>query len=252
MNNRTMYKVIFYGLLTLNLGLGITSCSKKTEVSKPDFQSITDIKERKQAFIDYMLPLIHEVQTETLKQRKILENIITQLQQGKTLSKCQTDQLSEFSIQYKVAFNPDNLLQVSSELITKINTIPTSMVLAQSALETGWGTSRFAVDGNNYFGQNCFTKGCGIVPKQRLDGAINEVQIFSTPKDSIQSYFNLLNTGAKFNNFRELRAKLTQQDEIVTGQNLIKTLVHYSELEDGEYENRILSTMDYNNLYQYD
>lgn len=246
-----MYKVIFYGLLTLNLGLVITSCSKKTEVSKPDFQSITNLKERKQAFIDYMLPLIREVQTETLKQRKILENTIAQLQQGKTLSKCQTNQLAEFSIQYKVAFNPDNLLQVSSELITKINTIPTSMVLAQSALETGWGTSRFAVDGNNYFGQHCFTKGCGIVPKQRSDGAINEVQIFSTPKDSIQSYFNLLNTGTKFNNFRELRAKLTQQDETVTGQNLIKTLVHYSELEDGEYENRILSTMDYNNLYQY-
>ena len=69
---------------------------------------------------------------------------------------------------------------------------------AQAALESGWGTSRFSIEGNN-FGQHCFTAGCGI-PAKNASGTINEVTKFSSPKQSVKSYFMILNTGSKFMN----------------------------------------------------
>ncbi|WP_440617537.1 glucosaminidase domain-containing protein [Cysteiniphilum sp. 6C5] len=254
MKKTTLFRLSISGLLALSLTCLVTSCSKNTEnkiTAKPDFQAITNVNDRKQAFIDYMLPFIHQVQKDILNQRQSLESMVAILSQNKKLSKRQQNHLSKLCEQYKVNFDENSLNQTLKDLLIKVNTIPTSMVLAQAALETGWGTSRFAVDGNNYFGQHCFTKGCGIVPKQRRTGAINEVQVFPSPKDSVQSYFNLLNTGTNFQAFRVLRSQLTKEDKPITGKDLIKTLVHYSELEDGEYEKRIISTMDYNNLYQY-
>ncbi|WP_191092791.1 glucosaminidase domain-containing protein [Cysteiniphilum sp. JM-1] len=252
-SKKELLRLSISGFLAISLASFITSCSKNTETTleKPDFQAISSVSDRKQAFIDYMLPFIHQVQQDVLNQRQALESMLAMLNKNKKLSKTQQDQLSRFCEQYKVNFDENALTQMLKDLLIKVNTIPTSMVLAQAALETGWGTSRFAVDGNNYFGQHCFTKGCGIVPKQRTAGAINEVQVFPSPKDSVQSYFNLLNTGTNFQEFRTLRSQLTKEDKPITGKDLIKTLVHYSELEDGEYEKRIISTMDYNNLYQY-
>ncbi|WP_440683604.1 glucosaminidase domain-containing protein [Cysteiniphilum halobium] len=253
MKNTNLLRLSISWLFAISLASFIISCSKNTKpvTSKPDFQAISNVNDRKQAFIDYMLPFIHQVQKDVLTHRQSLESILAVLKQNRRISKSQQRQLSILCQQYKVNFEQNALIQVVKELLVKVNTIPTSMVLAQAAIETGWGTSRFAVDGNNYFGQHCFTKGCGIVPKQRTPGAINEVQVFLSPKDSVQSYFNLLNTGTNFQEFRELRAKLTREDKPITGKDLIKTLVHYSELKDGEYEKRIISTMDYNNLYQY-
>ncbi len=248
---RIIQSFLFASLL-ISISFFVTNCTKQTkEIEKPNFQHITDIKVRKQSFIDYMLPFIYQVQKTVLNQRKSLEKIQIKLNQNQSLSKPETKFITDLCQQYKVDFNQSNLLQVVNDLLTKVNTIPISMVLAQSALETGWGTSRFSVEGNNYFGQHCFTRGCGIVPKQRATGAINEVQTFDSPLGSVQSYFNLLNTGSKFEEFRKLRAQLTAQGKDLTGKYLVKTLVHYSELKNNEYENRLLATMDCNNLYQY-
>ena len=133
----------------------------------------------------------------------------------------------------------------------KVNIVPISMVLAQSALETGWGTSRFAVDGNNYFGEHCFKIGCGIIPKNRNPNTFNEVKKFSAPIASVKSYLLLLNTGSKFYSFRQLRKKLIDQGQNLNGKTLIRELIHYSELKNREYEKRLLNMMDTNNLYQY-
>ena len=228
----------------------ITSCSKEAP-QKPNFSEITNIKERKQSYITFLLPLIHNVQAIIQKQRTRLLEIDQKLQTKQNLSSADLHFLDELSTQYRVKLDANNTLKAVEEMKFRVNSTPTAMILAQSALETGWGTSRFAAQGNNYFGQHCFTKGCGMVPRQRAAGAINEVQVFKNPQDSVQAYFNLLNTGTKFQAFRELREDLASQGKPLTGKDLINTLVHYSELQDGEYEKRLLITMNSNNLYQY-
>ena len=142
--------------------------------------------------------------------------------------------------------------QKIKELTLSINTIPVSMILAQAALESGWGTSRFSIEGNNFFGQHCFTAGCGIPAKNASPGTINEVTKFSSPKQSVKSYFMILNTGSKFKEFRMLRNKLDEQGVSINGKHLSSTLGSYSELPKGEYDQRQKVTMDANNLYQYD
>ncbi|MBK2123819.1 glucosaminidase domain-containing protein [Fangia hongkongensis] len=244
----TCKKLLTMAFLCLT-ALFLISCSQSPE--KPDFKSITNIKERKQAFINFMLPLIHQAQAKVLNERQVLLNINAKVIQGNKLSKSQLTALEGFAKSYKVPFNPSYPNYAIFPLLMRVNVIPTSMVLAQAALESGWGTSRFAVQGNNYFGQHCFSKGCGMVPKDRAKGAINEVAVFETPLASVDAYFKLLNTGDKFKAFRRMRADLLAKGNPLTGKDLISTLVHYSELKDGEYEKRLLVTMDYNDLYKY-
>jgi len=209
--------------------------------------------ERKQAFIHYLLPYIHQAQADILKQRRILKNINDRFIQNNALSERDIKILAAWAKEYKVALpNTQDLKLTIDQLLFRINTIPTSMVLAQSALESAWGASRFAINGNSYFGQHCFTKGCGIVPLQRSPEAIHEVQVFDSPQQSVAAYFYLLNTGGKFERFRKLRAETIKQNQALTSKDLIKTLIHYSTLEEGEYEQRLLLTITRNSLDQYD
>ena len=72
-------------------------------------------------------------------------------------------------------------------------------------MESGWGESRFAQQGNNLFGEWCFTKGCGIVPSQRKEGATHEVRRFDSVDDALASYMHNLNTGHAYKALRVAR-----------------------------------------------
>lgn len=244
--------VFFTSILLSNCSIE-TPQSRSNQAPKPDFKSIQNMTERKQAFINYLVPCIHQVQADILKQRHILQNINNRFIQSNSLPEQAIKILVAWTKEYKVTLpNTQNLKSTIDQLLFRINTIPTSMVLAQSALESAWGTSRFAINGNSYFGQHCFTTGCGIVPLQRPPDALHEVQVFESPKQSVAAYFYLLNTGSKFEVFRKLRAKLVEQSKALKSKDLIKTLIHYSTLEEGEYEQRLLLTITRNNLDQYD
>lgn len=218
---------------------------------KPNFKQMDNISQRKAAFINYLLPLVNQVQNNILSERNTIKKIQRKLNKQKTLSSSDHRTLKNLSKQYHINDNNLTINEVINELLVRVNTIPTSMVLAQAALETGWGTSRFATVGNNYFGQHCFSKNCGIAPKFKPNNRIDEVKVFSNPLDSVHAYFKLLNTGSKFSQFREVRDRLSSNvNTKMDAQKLIQTLVHYSELEQGEYETRLLNTINYNRLYE--
>ena len=237
--------IVFILLISLSIYLSYPN------KNKPNFKSIINISERKKAFIDYLIPLIHQTQKEILNKREKLKTIKQAYIKNHSLSFFELRQLKSLSKDYQTDFDENNLNKTINQLLLKINTIPTGMVIAQAALESGWGTSRFAVNGNNYFGEHCFRKGCGIVPKKRDHGKINEVKLFDSPLDSVKSYFNLLNTGSKFMQFRKLRAQLEKENHTLKGTQLIKTLLHYSELKNDEYEKRLLATINYKRLDRY-
>ena len=132
------------------------------------------------------------------------------------------------------------------QLRVKVGTAPQSFVLAQAILESGWGTSRFARDYNNYFGLHCYKDGCGAKPEK----ADVYMEIFETPGDSILGYYERLNTGSAFANFREVRYQT--QDSSNRLDKLLNTLGSYSELGLTEYKKRLMDVINHNDLTQYD
>jgi Bax protein len=114
-------------------------------------------------------------------------------------------------------------------LLRRINIIPSSLVLAQAANESAWGTSRFAIEANNYFGQWCYREGCGLVPTERDEGLSHEVKNFNSVVDSVKSYLHMLNSGKAYALLRNLRQQRLEEEKPLTGYELAAGLAKYSE-----------------------
>lgn len=117
---------------------------------------------------------------------------------------------------------------VLSALEQRIDTVPASLALAQAAKESGWGTSRFAIEGNNLYGQRCYRAGCGIAPQGRPDADFG-VARFDSIAESVRSYMRNLNTHERYEAFRQQRRELREAGEPLTGLRLADALVDYSE-----------------------
>jgi Bax protein len=141
--------------------------------------------------------------------------------------------------------------QQFEELIKRVDIIPVSLVLAQSAEESGWGTSRFAVHGNALFGQWDFS-GKGIKPKeQRKELGNYGIAQFDSPIESVAAYMLNLNTHAAYARLRESRAALRVENKPVSGFILAQTLDKYSE-RGMDYVHSLHTMMRVNNLSQAD
>lgn len=213
----------------------------------PDFSNISNVKEKKEAFFNTLYPIIKEENLHILTIRntvKLLQSISNQ-----QLSTQQQKWLSDLATSYKVDTNLNDE-QFFNYLLKKIDFIPPSLALTQAAIESGWGTSRFSKQGNNLFGQWCFSKGCGMVPLSRDLGKAHEVAQFSTVNLAVRAYIKNLNTNASYSILRQTRALLRAEGKEVTGQLLAKTLNKYS--EEGEvYVSKLSKFIDYNKLQRF-
>ena len=122
--------------------------------------------------------------------------------------------------------------------------IPVSIALAQAANESGWGTSRFALEGNALFGQWTWSKK-GISPKNKDPNKSHKILQFQILKASVRAYKNNLNTHRAYQEFREARARLKQENKQVTGLDLTKYLKRYASI--GEKYVEILEAIIKNN-----
>jgi len=128
--------------------------------------------------------------------------------------------------------------------------IPPSLVIAQAAYESNWGRSRFAKQANNYFGQHCYKKGCGIVPARRNPGLTFEVTHFPNQLAAIKSYIHNLDTHPNHQSLRQLRLQQRKQNKTPDGITLAAGLQHYS--EQSHYTQSIRSIIRTYQLTQYD
>ena len=138
-----------------------------------------------------------------------------------------------------------------AELLLRVDQVPASLALAQAAMESAWGTSRFAVQGNNLFGQWCYQKGCGLVPLRRNAGSTHEVAKFDSVSDAIKSYLKNINTHRAYADLRNDRASLRSAGKPITGHQLAEGLIDYSELREA-YVHEIQAVIRINKLSQYD
>jgi len=227
---------------TYNIALDANST---VSIKKPDFANIQDVKEKKKVFIEYILASIDNANKEICAERTELKKLITATQKNKKLDSSQQSKLDGYNQYYKI--KDGHTLQEQLNLLeVKIGTAPTSFILAQAILESGWGSSRFAKDYSNYFGLHCFRDGCGV----KASGADVYLEVFENASQSVLGYYNRLNTGTKFKNFRETRQKVNLGK--LPAVDLLNTLEDYSELEGDEYKIRLENVIRQNKLNQYD
>jgi len=145
------------------------------------------------------------------------------------------------------AESPDAWDALKDELALRVDEVPVSLVLAQAANESGWGTSRFASQGNALFGQWAFG-GSGMLPEeQRSSLGDYRVAAFESPLLSVAAYMRNLNTHAAYEQLRDLRAEVRAAGDEPRGYDLAAGLDRYSE-RGQDYVDELRSMIDYNGL----
>ncbi len=201
-----------------------------------NYQKITDIKRKKAAFVSVMLPKIQQANYKIAKDRHFIQKFFNKkLFLNSSRSRKDIDRLYDLAKKYRIK----NIYDEKTYL-KRINLIPVSLVLAQGALESAWGKSRFTKVANNIFGQWTYS-GKGIVPKNRASGKKHKIKIFDSINESIAAYMLNLNRNKAYQEFRDEREKVTQQRHVFTGLEASDTMEKYSGI--GKEYNEILKKM---------
>ncbi|MCH8529719.1 MAG: glucosaminidase domain-containing protein [Saccharospirillum sp.] len=234
-------------ILAFILGASLSLTPEIDRVAPPpDFSEIPAGEARKQAFYDYFVPLIKQENQRILADRARLEALI---EKG-TANTAERAWLARLAEHYDFEADLEDTADWA-RLLRRVDGIPPSLAIAQAANESAWGTSRFAVDGNNYFGQWCFVEGCGLVPTSRPEGARHEVAAFRSPAHSVQRYMNNINSHFAYEELRALRARLRAEGKALTGLALSPTLMRYSE-RGIEYIEELQAMIRFNKLQRFD
>ena len=188
-----------------------------------DMPQIRAAETRKRIFFKTVLPLVLKANDDILQERKRLLRI--QADKARTGKLVAADRLwlAALSERYKVSRH--NI----AEMIHRADIIPPSLALAQAAEESGWGTSRFALEGNALFGQWTFAVKGALVPKNRDSGKAHRVRAFPSLLGAVQAYVRNLNTHKAYRQFRQERQAMRQSGQHLVGMELARTLSSYSQ-----------------------
>lgn len=226
---------LLYILWGLVMVLFLSSCSshtlfeKKNTLETPSFSSIENIKEKKITFIQFLSPLVEKENKRISIVREQLEYIQHKIERKKNLTRRERRYVTEKYNRYDINIELNDKERIQA-LLTRVNIIPSSLAIAQAAIESGWGTSRFAREANNYFGQWCYKKGCGITPSQRAQNASHEVKKFESAYESVAAYMFNINTHRAYKDLRDTRKKLQDSQQEISSIRLAEDLTSYSEL----------------------
>lgn len=219
------------------------------ESSIPDFADIKNVKKKKQRFFEYMLPMVRNANIDVMQERHQIVEIANKISEGDTLSESDRSTMAKLCEKYKIADSKPEGEKIKL-LLKRVDTVPASLILAQSANESAWGTSRFARKGNNFFGMWCFTPGCGITPKYRDEGLTHEVAEFDSVQQSVNKYLYTINTNLAYKDLRDIRAKKRASSQDIAGADLAEGLERYSE-RGRAYVREIKAMIRINQLQQY-
>lgn len=216
----------------------------------PDFGSYQNVRQKKQAFFEFLLPMVRNANTRILAERSLIEAASVKLAAGSKLSRKESTTLHALFDKYHVETMEASTRQDIERLLLRADVVPASLVLAQSANESAWGTSRFATKGNNFFGIWCFEPGCGFAPFDRQEGLSHEVARFPSVQHSVDYYLKTINTHPAYRDLRQIRAHQRKQNVNIRGMALAEGLRRYSE-RGQDYIHEIQAMIRINNLQQY-
>ena len=205
-----------------------------------DLDNLQSVQLKKETFIKIVLPLIVAENEKILDDREKLKI----LSEKKFTSDSEKQWLRQKLLEYKV--KKADL----RELMMRMDIIPVSIALAQAAKESGWGTSRFALEGNAIFGQWTWD-GQGIAPLQRDDDKSHKILKFPILRASVKAYKNNLNTHKSYYKFREKRKSLRDKNNSISGLDLTGTLKNYAQTG-SEYTNILNQIIKQNRLSDFE
>ncbi len=209
-----------------------------------DMHLFDDAAGRKKIFLKVMLPLILKVNEEILAERRRIEHLAEVIASGARLSLNDVAWLDYMASLYRV--ESGNV----GELLHRVDVVPVAMALAQSAIESGWGTSRFARKGNAVFGQKSWASHAGLVPRNRDPDKTHVVKSFRNLRAAVVAYACNLNRHTAYAAFRDLRARLRENGEPLDSHALAATLDRYA--EEPDYISHVHTVIDQNHLTDFD
>ena len=208
--------------------------------------------DKKKVFLHSLLPIALMALSEVADERRQLIEILEKYQKRPVRFESEEDgkksawmkQLSAREKRFMLALTKKYRTTLTTGLLSRVNTVPVSLILAQGAIESSWGSSRFAHKGNNLFG--IWTWGeKGMVPQKREEGKNHLVATYDSLLDSVRAYVLMLN---RLNAYKQLRTIRKRSNDPVA---LAAGLLNYSE-RGGVYVSDIGRIIDYNNLRDFD
>jgi len=223
-----MIKKLLLSLLLITSTLSADGLSK-------EYYEIKDVKQMKKEFFSF------------IKEMAIIENksILSDRKYIKENFDKNTTRMSQIQKRYGIKSKS----KLDTYLYT-IDIIPTSMVMTQAALESGWGKSRFFIKAKNIFGQWTWT-GKGLAPLGRDTGKKHKIAIFPSYQKSVRTYMINLNKGWAYKVLRDLRADQRAQNKKISGSFIADGLVNYSQKKEA-YVKSVRNFIRQNKLYVYD
>ncbi len=196
----------------------------------------------------------------SLRAQKINQDIVLERQQMLGLEKKHNAHqkiksgsirwLTKLAHQYNIKAPNFKYAGIWHLLELRVDAVPTSLVTAQAINESAWGHSRFAAQANNYFGQHCKQKGCGVVPKHLAADSTFEISRFINMTESVKSYMNNLNTNPYYKQFRQARLSMRRNQKPLDAVLLSTYVEIYAEHPD--YVKILQGLMKKYNLLQLD
>lgn len=203
---------------------------------------IQDVQERKQCLIEILLPLALQANESILKQRLLINNLSRKLP-----DLTEDEQLTLIALADMYRVEADSPEATVEELLKRVDVLPVSLILAQAAIESGWGTSRFSFEGNNIFGMRTPT-GYGIIPRERPSHKRFAVSQFDDLQSCIDYYLWNINTNPQYEELRQIRSLNDGQYDSFA---LAQGLNNYSE-QGQEYVRKVERLISHNSLKEYD
>ncbi len=188
-----------------------------------DLPQMQQAQDRKAVFLRYMLPYVLEANHRVRQQRARILSLRPKIEKAQRLGEEESVWLAALYEEYRV--EPGDFAALS----LRIDTVPVSLALAQAAVESGWGTSRFAQEGNAAFGQWTSQDYAGLVPRNRDENRTHKVRSFDSLKASAESYLRNLNTHRAYRAFRKMRKTYRNDGKPIDSVAIAGTLLSYSE-----------------------
>ena len=206
------------------------------------------VENKKRLFFRGLAPLILRANELIMTDRDRLKNIKSSFNKNTAIAEKDEKWIAKLAKAYKVNLDEGKLTASAiDELWKKVDIVPVSLALAQAAEESGWGTSRFAAQGNAVYGQWTWGKNAIVPEQQRKELGNYGIASFETLQQSISAYMLNLNTHNAYASLRTKRAELRAKDQKITGHILAGQLTKYSERGE-EYVKGLRSLMEYNRL----
>jgi len=214
----------------------------------PNLPDINYVTEKKRLFISSLLPLVLRTNELIVADRGRLINLKKKLLRDQKVKKTEMKWLRKIAKLHRVRISGAVQIEHLDKLLFKIDIIPPSLALAQAAIESAWGTSKFAQQGNALFGEWVWGHDAkGIIPEQREEGKTHKVKSFDYLLECVSSYMTNLNRNTTYHSLRERRAAIRDNNEVITGVSLAPALTEYS-ARGNDYVHEIISIIEYNDL----